>query len=136
MHLRIFAQSAIVGCLLVSGSTAYAENGDQAGTAGAARTIELFRPVFEIMTLEAAKDSPGCRGCHIGSDAFITWGTYTVETAEETLDQLEQERPDLLAGGRSSSMAELLYNGAMPRLGRPWNQDELDLLDAWLITYE
>src|SRR5262249_13945247 len=39
-------------------------------------------------------------------------------------------------GGRLGWLAWYLYSGEMPLEGTPWNQDQLALLDAWLITYE
>jgi hypothetical protein len=130
------ALNLILASLLSIAGAAYSQQPEN-GNTGAVNRIDLFEPVFEIMTLPRGPDSPGCRGCHIGPDAFLPWGDSTVDTAQETLDQLEQERPDLLDGGRYGTLGYFLHSGIMPlNPGTPWCEVQLGLLDDWLITYE
>ena len=103
-----------------------------------------FDDVFAIMSLPEGGDSPGCYGCHINAgfaepcplSGTIQWG----ETQDGVLDCLT--RRGYLDGGRDGTLAQVLglVDGLPPRMprfaevgdGRFWNQDELDVLGAWL----
>lgn len=128
----VFQLGAMVS--LVASSLAMA----QPNSSGPFEREDFFGPVFAIMNAERGPDSMGCRGCHIGPEAFIPWG----DARDEVLQTLEDRDPatgevrGLVSGGREGQLAQLLHGGQMPYGGVQWSQVELDLLDAWLTTYE
>ena len=92
-----------------------------------------FDDVFPIMTQDGGDTSPGCRGCHMGTGApcaRFRWG----ETQDEVLSCLQTL--GYVDGGSLSRLADRLDpavgTGDMPQGGRPWNNDELQFLRAWL----
>src|SRR5262245_11973501 len=87
-----------------------------------------FDAVFAIMTQDAGPDSPGCRGCHVGpqeSPPAPWWG----DTQQDVLASIEAS--GLVIGGRMSYLGYRLQQGEMPLGGRPWNSDEIDILNSW-----
>jgi hypothetical protein len=122
------------------------------GVAGAG-PVDPFDPVWEIMTVDAGPESPGCRGCHIQPlpPHGLIWG----DTEAEVLASLEDRDPDtgevrgVVAGGNNGSeISYLLECGSMPFAGRPWHegpddtycdeffQFQLEKLRAWLAQYD
>src|SRR5712692_7545420 len=114
-------------------------------------SAQSFDDVFAIMTQDANPDSPGCRGCHIVPEppTGLIWG----DTEDEVLASLEDRDPNdcvdpmdpstcavrgVVAGGntRPSILSVRLESGSMPRFGRPWTEDELQILWAWLPQYD
>jgi len=103
-----------------------------------------FDDVFAIMSLPSGGDSPGCSGCHIAKGFAepcpLSGTTHWGETQDGVLDCLT--RRGYLDGGRDGTLAQVLglVDGLPPRMprfadlgdGRFWNQDELDVLGAWL----
>jgi len=103
-----------------------------------------FDDVFAIMSLPSGGDSPGCSGCHIAmgfaEPCPLSGTTHWGETQDGVLDCLT--RRGYLDGGRDGTLAQVLglVDGLPPRMprfadlgdGRFWNQDELDVLGAWL----
>jgi hypothetical protein len=91
-----------------------------------------FDAVFAIFNQPRGPDSPGCNGCHIREDEGPApwWGA----TEDEVLDSLQ--RAGLVVGGRQSILAGRLHRGEMPMGGRLWSDEELAVLDNWIIAYE
>ncbi len=96
-----------------------------------------FDAVWEIMTQPAAPDSPGCRGCHVGEEENPP-APYWGNDKDQVRDSIVFS--GYVEGGRDSYLAARLRSSdppfQMPRDGRSWNDDELAVLDAWLITFE
>lgn len=101
-----------------------------------------FDPVWDIMTQDRGSDSMGCRGCHIGPQpGFGPWFGDTKEDVRATFETgINPDGDDLgvipVDGGRDGQLGQFLHNNIMPLFGTYWGDDELALLDAWLITYE
>lgn len=101
-----------------------------------------FDPVWAIMTQDRGADSMGCRGCHIGPQPRLR--PWFGDTEEDVLATLETGiSPDgtnvgfvPVEGGRFGSLGSVLHSCFMPFNGTCWGDDELALLDAWLINYE
>jgi hypothetical protein len=116
MKMRSATRVAIA-LLSAMGATAYAQENP-------------FDAVFALMTQDRGPDSPGCRGCHIGPGPAI--GTYFGNTQDEVEMTFTVDRPDLIEGGRGSTLASFLRDGLMPLSGSLWTDCELELLYAWL----
>jgi hypothetical protein len=98
-----------------------------------ARANELFTPVYEIMTQDQGPESPGCRGCHIGPNA---WARPFGDAEEAVLAFFESDFDYLLGGGcEGSYLAYRLINCEMPMGGRCWDEAELAALCAWIDSY-
>src|SRR5262245_25761901 len=96
-----------------------------ASSAASAQVPPEFDAVFAIMTRDAAADSMGCRGCHVGP-AEAPPAPYWGDTAVDVLASLEAS--GVLLGGRMSFFAYRLQQAEMPLGGTPWGQPELDTL--------
>lgn len=109
--------------------------------------------IWAIMNTETAVDSRGCRGCHIRPDPDPVydapwWGNDRLSV------YLAISGSSLLDGGRDGTLSQFLHTFDMPYrcedgLRRCWGipdpdyplshaicQNELALLDNWLITFE
>jgi hypothetical protein len=102
---------------------------------------DLFAPVFAIMDGVQGPDAMGCRGCHIGpKPGYGPWFGDDKATVLQTLetgmtpDGMTIQPP--VQGGRYGTMGSFLHSGIMPLGGTPWDDDQLTILDKWLITYE
>jgi len=110
-------------------------------TSGAFAQGQLFDPVYAVM--DGAPLDMGCRGCHIAKQrtGFAPWWGNDRDTVLATLESGitpdgEVLDPPPVDGGRSGILGQYLHYGYMPLAGEAWTQDQLDILDAWLITYE
>lgn len=101
---------------------------------------DSFDPVWAIMDRDRSES--GCRGCHVRKEpGFSFWFGNDKETVRQTLETgINPDGEDLayspVEGGRAGWLAWYLHEGIMPLGGKAWNEDQLALLDAWLITYE
>ena len=90
-----------------------------------------FDAVFAIMTQDRGRDSPGCRGCHIGEQP--AFGPYFGNTQDEVENGIiTYDGGRLIDGGRDSILANYLREGVMPLDGTQWTDCQLELLFLWL----
>ncbi len=105
-----------------------------------ASSADPFDPVWAIM--DRAPSENGCRGCHVGKKPgegfwFGSDRDSVLQTLETGVNPAGEELGySPVDGGRAGWLAWYLYSGEMPLEGKPWNEEQLALLDAWLITYE
>jgi len=135
-------RSAIVSILFVMFVAAYTLI---APVAAPSRTLgcgpDLFGPVWDIMN--RIPENMGCVGCHIADEpSFGPWFGFDRDSVYTTLVTGVDPNgdlvfdPPLVDGGRSGTLAINLHNGFMPLRGQPWGDQELAILDDWLITFE
>lgn len=99
-----------------------------------------FDAVWEIMNRPRA--DKGCVNCHIAPDPRIGfWFGADKESVLLTLVTGVNPIGDVLdvipvEGGRFGLLGNWLRNGFMPLGGAPWDDDDLALLDRWLILFE
>jgi hypothetical protein len=104
------------------------------------RPLNPFDPVFAIMNRRPAQ--MGCVGCHIGpSPGLGPWFGPDKDTVLATLETgVTPDGEELsqipVQGGRAGRLADFLREGVMPLGGQPWNDDQLAILDRWLMQYE
>lgn len=99
-----------------------------------------FDPVWEIMNRD--RQNKGCVNCHIAPDPRIGfWFGADKESVLFTLLTGINPNGDVLdtipvEGGRFSLLGQWLHQGVMPLGGQQWDENDLLILDRWLILFE